>query len=185
MELRNINIEGLDKYQITPDGMVYNTKTKRWIKPYITEHKYYSYALTSYITNKRKNYLAHRLVAYTYIGNPEFNNLEVDHIDEDKANNHFSNLQWITHSENIHKSFKLGKRTGYWKNKTRPSPAIGTIQKMANAKFKPMKIYRYGKYINTFESVQKTADYFNISRVYVYLIMKNGGFYKEYKLEFC
>ena len=30
----------------------------------------------------------------------------VDHIDNDRLNNHVSNLQWLTHGENIKKSYK-------------------------------------------------------------------------------
>lgn len=44
-------------------------------------------------------YLVHRLVAETFIPNPE-NKPEIDHIDRNRANNKVENLRWVTRSEN-------------------------------------------------------------------------------------
>lgn len=46
-----------------------------------------------------KPYKTHRLVAETYIPNPE-NKTEVDHIDRVRNNNNVENLRWSTSSEN-------------------------------------------------------------------------------------
>lgn len=49
---------------------------------------------------KEKRYHVHRLVATAFIPNP--NNLpEVNHKDEDKGNNHVTNLEWCDRSYNI------------------------------------------------------------------------------------
>lgn len=48
----------------------------------------------------KRAYLLHRIVAKTFIDNP--NNLpEVNHIDEDKTNNRVDNLEWCTSSYNV------------------------------------------------------------------------------------
>lgn len=48
---------------------------------------------------KTRTCRVHRLVAQTYISNPE-GKREVNHIDGDKSNNHVSNLEWCTSLEN-------------------------------------------------------------------------------------
>lgn len=50
--------------------------------------------------NKINTFLVHRLVAKAFIPNPD-NLSDVNHIDEDKTNNHVSNLEWLSHRDNI------------------------------------------------------------------------------------
>lgn len=51
---------------------------------------------------KRKKFFVHRLVAITYLDNPtKYGKLEINHKDFNRKNNHFSNLEWVTHKENI------------------------------------------------------------------------------------
>jgi hypothetical protein len=54
-----------------------------------------------------KKYSIHRLIAETFIPNPD-NKPEVNHKDGNKLNNHISNLEWVTHSENTKHAFKMG-----------------------------------------------------------------------------
>ena len=49
---------------------------------------------------KTKTCYVHRLIAQTFIPNPD-NLPEVNHIDEDKTNNRVDNLEWKTHRDNI------------------------------------------------------------------------------------
>lgn len=49
--------------------------------------------------NKFKNYLVHRLIAMTFIPNP--NNYKcINHKDETRKNNKVNNLEWCTHKYN-------------------------------------------------------------------------------------
>lgn len=49
----------------------------------------------------------HRVVAMAFIDNPD-NKPEVNHKDGNRQNNNVSNLEWVTHAENIEDCFKRG-----------------------------------------------------------------------------
>lgn len=56
---------------------------------------------------KPKNFFVHRLVALCFIPNPE-NKPEINHIDGHPLNNHVSNLEWCTRSENVQHALDTG-----------------------------------------------------------------------------
>lgn len=57
---------------------------------------------------KGKSVYLHRLLAKTFIPNPE-NKPYVNHIDNDPSNNRLDNLEWCTQRENIHHAMKQGR----------------------------------------------------------------------------
>ena len=60
-----------------------------------------------YNNGKPKSFRVHRLVALEFIPNPN-NKPHINHIDGIKSNNCIDNLEWVTISENLKHSFKLG-----------------------------------------------------------------------------
>lgn len=83
--------EGL--YGITMTGRVWSYKTKRFLKPNVVDNGYLQVSL--YKDNKRKYFYVHRLVAETYIPNPD-NKPQVGHIDDNPRNNCWDNIYWTT-----------------------------------------------------------------------------------------
>ena len=87
--------EGL--YGITKDGKIYNLKYKRFLKAASDKDGYLRINLSK--NGQKVSYRVHRLVALTYIPNPN-NYPIINHKDENKQNNNVSNLEWCTHKYN-------------------------------------------------------------------------------------
>lgn len=88
------NFENL--YQVSNLGRVSNYR--KIMKPYTNNSGYKCIDLTTNST--RKKYLVHRLVAETFLENPEQFKV-VNHIDGNKHHNSVDNLEWCTNSMNI------------------------------------------------------------------------------------
>ena len=88
------NYEGY--YKVSTFGNV--IRNGKQLKKYTAKNGYVLVRL--YKNGKQTQRLVHRLVAISFIQNP--NKLpEVNHIDGNKENNFVNNLQWVTHSENM------------------------------------------------------------------------------------
>lgn len=59
------------------------------------------------LTNNRKSFSVHRLVAIAFIENP-YNKTQVNHIDGNKQNNLVTNLEWVTNQENCIHTYASG-----------------------------------------------------------------------------
>ena len=92
--MRKIIIRGEETvYSISPSGNIYNDKKKTSITLKDNSGGYKQVGL--YTSKGRVTCLVHRLVAQAYLENP--NNLPiVNHLDNNRANNHISNLEWNT-----------------------------------------------------------------------------------------
>ena len=70
------------------------------LKPYVDRQCYVEYVLTDKLGSK-KHVLIHRIVATLFIPNSVKARTQVNHIDGNKQNNDYRNLEWMTPSENI------------------------------------------------------------------------------------
>ncbi len=106
------DIDGYESvYQISNLGRVRSLRDcnqkprEKILSPYKSHNGYLQINLVR--REKKSTFKLHRLVAQAFIPNPE-NKPEVNHIDGNKSNNHISNLEWCTHSENMQHAVKSG-----------------------------------------------------------------------------
>ena len=94
-----------DMYYVSSHGRVYSKRRKIFLKS--CNNQTYRMILVS-INKQRKAYKIHRLVAEAFIPKVSSDRHYVNHIDGDKTNNHVSNLEWVTHEENMEHAFTKG-----------------------------------------------------------------------------
>lgn len=113
--------EGL--YEVSSYGNIRSlnyrkTGKKKILKTQINKHGYEMVDLSK--NGVRKTFQVHRLVAETFIPNPDGFNT-VDHIDSNKTNNHLNNLQWMSNSDNVKKAWNDGLCFNIGKHNNRPA----------------------------------------------------------------
>lgn len=99
-----------DMYVISNYGNVYNTLTMHKMSEFIDKDGYKRVQLKSRRKDVHKNHVnvsIHRLVAYEFCTNACNVNI-VNHIDGNKQNNYYKNLEWVTAKENTNHAIKTG-----------------------------------------------------------------------------
>ena len=125
-------------------------------------------------TVKKYLKLVHRLVAEAFIPNV-FDKETVNHIDCDKTNNHISNLEWMSKSENICHAYNNGlnenvkKRLAEGRSKTHP----------------PVRVIETGR---VYQSQRELSKELGLCEQYVSRCLRGGskstgGYHFEYVLE--
>ena len=97
-------VYGFDDYLCNEQGEIYSLKRKRILKG--RSMKGYRRVVLMK-DGKQIDSLVHRLIAQTFIPNPE-NKPEVNHKDGNKENNSVFNLEWCTQKENVQHAIKTG-----------------------------------------------------------------------------
>ena len=117
---------------------------------------------------KQKRFSVHRLVAETFLDNPN-NYTEVNHLDENKENNNVTNLEWCNHKYNIN----YGKRN----------------MKMAYTNSKPVvQLDKNYKIIKSYLSIKMASEvnnikFANISNICNHIKGKSANGYYWYFLD--
>lgn len=102
------------RYIISDEGVVMSNFFGHW------EVRHLNKLPNGYLTiklhakgKKRENYYIHRLVGYYFVLNPN-NYDQVLHNDNDRSNNHASNLRWGNQEQNVQQSYDDGRRKSPW-----------------------------------------------------------------------
>ncbi len=86
-------------YDISNYGKVRNTKTRQILRPGLSTTGYYIVSLV-YGNNQKISRKIHQLVAFKFCEKSTELKDCVNHIDENKLNNYYKNLEWMTSREN-------------------------------------------------------------------------------------
>jgi YesN/AraC family two-component response regulator len=103
-----VNVVGFEDYLIDECGNVFSKKRNKFLKPDLSGDGYPRYTFS--FNGKTTRVFAHRIVASLFVDNP-FNKPFVNHKDGNKQNNHYSNLEWVTTSENNAHAYKTGLKS--------------------------------------------------------------------------
>lgn len=121
---------------VSKQGEVYSYTTHRIISQRPSKTSPYLYVSLNK-NNISKHHSVHRLVASTYIENPD-NLPEVDHKDRDIHNNNVENLRWVSRKENL-----LNTEMGLVRN------------------FRRCELTHKGKVVGNFKSIAEASRYAN------------------------
>ena len=86
-------------YYVSADGDVYSTFSKKLLKHYIDLDGYHRVDI--YINHKQKHIKIHKLVYLVWIG-PIPKGFQINHYDDNKDHNHYTNLYLGTQKQNIY-----------------------------------------------------------------------------------
>lgn len=149
---------------IGKDGKVYKNPEKILIPHNSNKSPYLRVNLTSY----KKEYI-HRIVAENFLDLPEnYKELQVNHIDGDKENNFYKNLEWCTGKENMEHASKnnlINKESIKRKNQAPINARVGSKKVKENAKRKRLEKYgeiaffnKNDEIIKIFSSVDEASE---------------------------
>lgn len=95
-------------YLIFDDGAVYSLYSKKFLNQYLDREKQY-FMVTLCIDKKPTKMRVHRLVAETFIPNPD-NLPQVNHKNENTFINSVDNLEWCTASYNVNYGTRIERQ---------------------------------------------------------------------------
>ena len=137
------------RYEISENGVIRNKKNKKEKSQYLGSTGYYMISVS--YNNKSNPLRVHRLLAETFINNPD-SKPHVNHIDGNKTNNSLNNLEWCTHQENMKHAFSTGLA-----NNSKTNNGMSKLNEFQSRVIKRLLC-------NNYLSQYKIAEVFNVSR---------------------
>lgn len=110
---------------------------------------------------KKKKYWVHRLVAISFISNPN-NYKEVNHKDEDKSNNNVNNLEWCTREYNINYGTAMKRSSENHKGEKHPN--YGKKGKDSSNAKAILMYDKEGNFIRRFDCIADANEHFGKDR---------------------
>ena len=173
-------------YEISNFGNIKN-KSGKILKPFDNKG-YLRIGLSK--DGKISKHLIHRLVARHFISEPPNEDSQVNHMDMNRKNNHFKNLEWTSPKENIRHSYEnnIEKINPQKEAMSKIGKKYGGIGIEASKKPVIQKDMFTGEIINIFESAREASretnsKYKNISQVCLGQKKTHNGFKWEFLKE--
>tara|TARA_R110000868_G_scaffold78938_8_gene224825 strand:+ start:192 stop:716 length:525 start_codon:yes stop_codon:yes gene_type:complete len=133
-------------YTINSNGEVYSNLSKKFLAKSDDTYGYHTVNLQT--NNKSKTFKVHRLVASTFLENPN-NHPHIDHSNRDRKDNRISNLKYASYSENARNKGPVVKK----------APGLTNIQ-VKKTTFKVTINDKDNVRINkTFKTLQEAQDF--------------------------
>ncbi len=161
----------VNKYQISESGKLYNIESGSVLKPEICSLGYRRYTLVFGERSKKYRFTSHFMVARAFLKTTILD--VVDHIDDDRSNNHYRNLQYLTRQQNSAKRTNFVKNLSSWSNVPLPNEETKTIVKngvsiavtsKGRIKFGQNK-YTYGSSTTIGTCLYKTYNSYRVHRL--------------------
>ena len=106
-----LEVPSYEDYLVFKEGFILSKKNGKFriLRPSKTGYKRH-YCFVNLCKNGTiSHFYVHRLVADAFIPNPDpTTKTQINHIDGNADNNHYSNLEWVTPKENTQHAFRLG-----------------------------------------------------------------------------
>ena len=116
-----------DNYEVYADGRIWSYYRKKFLKAKTDKGGYQIVGLTDN-KGKQKFYLLHRVVWEAVTGSPIPKGYEINHISEDKTSNMISNLELISHKDNLNFGSRNSRASKSLTNNTKLSKAVGAFK---------------------------------------------------------
>lgn len=154
-------IPGTQSYYITKKGLVRSDINGRikYLSKWSDAKGYIRVKIT--INNKATSVSVHRLVALTFLPNPE-NKPQVNHKNGIKTDNQVDNLEWCTCAENIKHAWRLGLNLAT-KGENHPTSKLNE-----NKVYAIRVLYALNK-----ATLKELAEIFNVHKSTIHSIVKN------------
>ena len=134
-------------YEVLEDGRIWSYKYKKFLKPATRKDGYQQVCLVDN-EGKHKTYLLHRVIFEAVTGKPIPEGYEINHRSEVKTENMISNLELVSHKENIN----------YGTRNSRARKAISKAKKGIIPKANPQKqvgAFKNDELVMTFPSANE------------------------------
>lgn len=145
---KNVVYENLvpNVYQVSNLGNIRNISTGVIQKNSLESRGYVRFS-TKTIDGGVRTIKIHRLVAYTFIKNPDYKDMEVNHIDGNRSNNCVCNLEWVNGKENSEHAWMTGLNDNY-------GDKIGTHDVSVVRKVCELLVENDGRVINVVKAIE-------------------------------